>query len=240
MKTARAVGTAFLAMTLVFGLVLAFIPLGEAWVDDGTTRTTETYSMFTKERESTTSGVEATGSGATWYYVDAGLENSGGITLLTAMGPALAIGLVFILVGLILTVIPRTSPTISGGWLALPGAILIVASIVMVVLGTQLHVVDKIDTGVQVNWADTPIAIAVLTIITSLVGTGMGLVNVRNVSTTTGTTSGWVAGRKLRCPDCDTTVAAGYGVVPICPTCEFGSDYQGPAGAPVPVRPVAN
>lgn len=242
MKTARAIGTALLALTFVLGLVLAFAPLGNAWVEDDTARVSEQYSMFSKDRDTTAVGVAADGSsGQTWYYVDAGLDGSGGITWLAAMGPMLVGGMVFIVAAMILTIVPRTSPSIIGGLVALPGALLMVGSVVLAVLGMPLHASHKLGAVASVDFAGFSAAAAIAIIISALAATGMGLVSMRSSSKDdsyhhAGEHGGWVAGRTLRCPDCATEVTAGYGIVPICPTCHFGSDYRGPAGAPVQVR----
>ncbi len=243
MQPARIAGTVLLSFTIVFGLVLMFVPLGTAWVDTDTARTTETYSMFSKERETTATGVEATGDGTTYTYFSSTFDERGGATFLRLMGPILAVGLFLCLTGLLLNAIPRTSDSIAGGFLALPGALMVVTTVVFAVLGSSMAAADFLPGAPQVDWNGAATTVAVLMIFTSLIGAGMGLVPARptqvdeHIYTPAGA-SGWVAGRNLRCPQCSTVVTAGYGVVPICPGCGFGSDYDGPASPPVPVTPV--
>lgn len=244
MQPARVIESILLALTVVFGLVLMFSPLGASWVDTADGRDTETFSMFSKERESTDRGEEATGDGTSIQYLDGAFDGRGGSTYLRLMGPAMAVGVFLTLIAFILTVIPATSDSVAGGLLAVPGAILAVMSIVMVVLGTSMAAADLLPGAPQVDFFEFPTAIAVMLLITATIGAGMGVVPTRNVTTveehvyTPAGASGWVAGRNLRCPECSTVVTAGYGVVPICPTCGFGSDYDGPASPPVPVTPV--
>lgn len=243
MQPARVIGSILLALTVVFGLVLMFMPLGSSWVDTQDGRDTETFSMFSKERESTDRGQEATGDGNSIQYLDPAFDGRGGSTYLRLMGPAMAVGTFLMLIAFVLTVIPATSDSIAGGLLAIPGAILMVMSIVMVVLGTSMAAADFLPGAPQVDFYGGATAVAVMLLITATISAGMAVVPTRattveeHVYTPAGA-SGWVAGRNLRCPECSTTVTAGYGVVPICPTCGFGSDYEGPASPPVPVTPV--
>lgn len=251
MKAARVFGTLLLAMTLVFGSVLAFIPLGDAAYEKDGTRTTDTYSMFSKYRETTPAGEEADGIGGSEIsYSNPTLDGRGGITFLRLMGPILVASMVLVFAGLLLTAIPKTSPSVWGGVVALPGALLILLSVVILVPGAYMHADDQLGNGAQVDWNAIATSVAVLAIATSTIAAGMGLVSTGRADTAAavgagwGATgvhgTGWVAGRNLRCPDCSTVVTAGYGVVPICPTCNFGADYDGPAAPPVPVRAISN
>ncbi len=243
MQVARVVGTVFLAMTLVFGTVLAFIPTGEAGYEKDGTRTTETYSFFGKVRENSPAGEPADGVGGTSYsWSDSALDGTGGITYLRWAGPLLIVGLLFTIGGLVLTVVPRTSPSVLGGAIALPGAAFILLAVTLAFLGPYMHGNDQLVSRIQVDWRSLAGVLAVLSIGLSTVASGMGLVRSSGSSEAMAagwdhpTGQAWVAGRNLRCPDCSTVVTAGYGVVPICPTCNFGADYAGPAAPPVPVR----
>lgn len=248
MQAARVFGTLLLAMTLVFGTVLAFIPLGEAARDESGTRTTDTFSMFGKDHELSPAGEGADGIGDTRIsYADASLDGTGGITYLRLMGPALVGGIVLVLGALILTVIPKTSPTVIGGFVAVPGALLILTSVASAFLGSYMHADHLLGRGAQVDWNSLATTLAVIAIAASTLASGMGLVNARTRddlaarwAASAGKSAGWIAGRNLRCPDCETVVTAGYGVVPICPSCNFGADYDGPAAPPVPTRSVSN
>lgn len=181
MSGERVVGTALLAVTLVFGLALSIMPLGETWVDDPDTgtRQTETYGMFSKVRETTPAGEAGDGVGTQWYYTDPVLDESGGITFLRAMGPLMAAALVLTLVAFVLTVVPKTSDRRFGGWFALPAAVLFLSSIVMVVLGTAMHADMLSGPGPQVDWSMAASTIAVLGILTITIPAGMGLVRIR-------------------------------------------------------------
>lgn len=244
MQAARVFGTLFLAMTLVFGTVVAFIPLGDAAFEKDGARTTDTFSMFGKAREISPAGEAADGNGATRInWADVSLDATGGITYLRLMGPALVGGLVLVFAALLLTAIPKTSDSVIGGFVALPGALLILTSVTTVVLGSYMHSYHLLGPGSQVDWNGVASTIAVLAVLGSTIAAGMGLVSVRRQATEAWGTqaahpshAGWVAGRNLRCPECSTVVTAGYGVVPICPSCDFGADYNGPAAPPVPVR----
>lgn len=242
MKTARILGTAFLAITLVLGLTMMFMPLGEAWATNDGVRHEQTLGMFTKTVD--------TGSALgpqTWAYLDVGLEGTGGITYLSVAGPVFAFAMFLTLTALILTAIPKAGKTVAGGLVAIPAGVLVVAAIFLWVLGARLHVYDLISTEAHVIWTRPAVALAFLTSVMPLVAGGMGVVRYRTglveesgwqTTVEHANTHGWVAGRNLRCPDCATVVTAGWSTVPICPTCEFGADYNGPAGRPVPARAV--
>ncbi len=252
MQAARVFGALFLALTLVFGSILAFMPLGEAGADQGNVRTTDTFSMFSKYHEQDPAGTKGDQTGGkNIAYSDAALDGTGGITYLRMMGPALLAGLVFVVLALVLTIVPKTSPTIVGGLLALPGALLILASVTLAVLATYMHSYDQIAPGSQVDWNMFSATLAVLATAGSTIAAGMGLVSTRGrVASGDGVAwepeasearhAGWIAGRNLRCPECSTVVTAGYGVVPICPSCNFGADYNGTAAPPVPARAVTS
>lgn len=176
MAPERTTGLVLLTLAFVLGIALLFLPLSEAWIEDGGTRTTHEFGLFTKDVTTAPVGDPGQSSSPqTWYYTDPNLEGTGGITYLTAMGPVAAVGVLFVLLALIVTAVPRTRPSRAGGWLALPGAALLLVAGVLAVLGMPLHAEHEVGREAVFTWSGLGGTVAVVAIFLATLGAGIGL-----------------------------------------------------------------
>lgn len=246
MTAERVVGSLLLGVALLCAVALVFIPIGSAWAEpaEGASRETETYRLFSKNVEPTPKGEAADGDGGVkWKYVDEGLTGTDGTRGLRAMGPLVAGAIFLTFVALLLTALPRVRNTRAGGLVAAPAAALFVAGMVAMFLGTQQHAAEQVAPTGQFSFSLFAAGLVAACVLSLGFATGLGLARAGTRTQAADQDLAWddieAVERRLRCPDCSTLVAAPAGRVPICPNCDFGADYHGPAGQPVPGRAVA-
>lgn len=223
---ARVFGIILLSLAIVLGFVASFAAMGEAWREDNvngdTVRTTETYSLWTRERsieaDQTTTGESS------WF--DAARDDSAGITYLRAAPVLITVGLVMAVVALILTAVPRTSPGITGGAFGLLGFLGLAAGLLLHVLGARLRaesIIGAPDTITYTLGTYAAIIAAVLLLVAGIMGMRRTApyVNRAGVPAHTRVPAEARITRPMACPRCSGVQAVPLGTRPRCGHCGY-------------------
>ncbi len=232
MEASRTTGIILLSLALVLGTVSMFMETGEAFVkttsDLGESTYTEEYSFWALGTEIDPFTGDQVESSDGWY--DSAFDGTGGITFLRLAPIALTVGLVFVAVALLLTIVPRTGQGISGGVLAAIGFVDILAAGLLHGTGATLRATQEFGRpdAIIAQWNAYLYAfVALLVLAAGLVGMRRGHVHRHEED------HQWDEAfassideeglQHLMCPDCHHIERAPFGSVPQCSNCGFSS-----------------
>lgn len=240
-SAAKNTALTLLTAGLVLGLAGSFLPAGENWVQEGSTRTTEVFTLFTYTLRVTSDDTVVRETGPLGWNHER-MDGDAGTGAMSAAGIVATASLLVAIVGTILSFPYRT--TRAGGAIAVFGAVGLAAATTLAVTGMRertaevLGDADAVDPrlGVFLLGAGFLLVLVGGVVVASLrrpVGPGTGprweeypgFVGAQGIAR-----AGPV--RSLRCPDCGTTARAPMGVVPTCASCGFHRRDDPAAPAP--------
>jgi sorbitol-specific phosphotransferase system component IIBC len=214
MQTVRIVGTVFLSLALILGLVATFIPTGETWIEAGGARTTQTYDFWSQQESGTTD--------ATTGWFEAANDDTAGITLLRASAVLWVVGLLGLAIALVLTAVRATTDTAAGGVVAALGFVAALLALLLHAAGLMLRAEGFAGAG-SALLTGTGMVLAAATVTLLLVAALLGMRSSGAATRAEATYARPTGARRLMCPKCHNINEAPFGALPVCYSCGYSS-----------------